>query len=52
MQIATYDRQQAKTSASAPPLRITTKNRTGESERDTSSLDTEKGYAFLIVLSP
>jgi hypothetical protein len=33
-------------------LRITTKNRTGESRRDTPSLDTEKGYVFLIDLSP
>ncbi len=27
-------------------------NRTGQSRRDTMSLDTEKGYAFLIDLSP
>jgi hypothetical protein len=52
MQIATYDRQQTKAPASARSLGISTKNRTGESRRDTSSLDTEKGYTFLIDPSP
>ncbi len=46
MQIATYDRQQAKTPVSVPSLGISFKNRTGESGRDTMSLGTEKGYTF------
>ncbi len=52
MQIATYDRQQAKTPASVASLGISTKNRTGESRRDTSPLDTEKGYTFQETKKP